>query len=93
MSYREIDPVIERWAGEHSLTIFRRFKDSEVRSVELVGRAGGRVQIWLDPVKESGKVGVHLWDYGKRTLHFEGPTENLRALLDQAYAYATSWTD
>ncbi|HEX6124303.1 MAG TPA: hypothetical protein VFZ23_02920 [Pyrinomonadaceae bacterium] len=96
MSYQMIDAVIEGWAKTHGLTVFKEYKDTEVRSVEY--RTGSRegCQIWIDQPNISWLVGIHLWDFkrvdrGGHRRDFSVPQSELREYLESALHLAKTW--
>jgi len=91
MSYARVDPILNRWAADHGLTVMTSYKDYEVRSIDLVDAQGARYQLWLDPPGETGRVGVHVWDYRKRRADYEGKLEDLIQCLDEALQAASEW--
>jgi len=90
MSYDQIDPAIQAWASNHTLPVYTQYKDVEVRSVELVGVSGQKVQIWIDQPLY-GWVGVHVWNYKKLRQDWKVQTNKLEATLEQAYQKAMDW--
>ena len=91
MSYELVDQVLEPWSSAHRLHFYTEYKDEPVRSMDMVGGNGSKVQIWIDPVSNNGIVSVHLWDYGSRRRHLSGPVADLSKLLDAAHQEATEW--
>ena len=91
MSYETIDPTITEWAAQHGLHIFTKYRDEEVRSMDLVGPNGRKCQLWIDTPDPSGNVGVHVWDYKKRRKDFRATTIDLAQRLEDAYVTAISW--
>ena len=90
MSYVEIDPIILAWLHRHGLTLYERYQDSEVRSVDIVDAGGRKFQIWVDP-PASGKVVVHVWDYRKRRKDWDTPIDELDHRLEEAVATVADW--
>jgi hypothetical protein len=91
MSYESIDTVLDAWASDERLWISREFKDSEVRSVQIVSDTGNKVQIWVDRPTEAGVVGVHAWDYRDRREDMAVAVSSLRKALDTVTAIAREW--
>jgi len=85
MSYASIDSIINEWVRARSLTLFKLYKESEVRAVDVVNQHGLRCQIWVDEPDSSGKVGVHAWDYKRKRNDYDVTIDRLSACLDQAY--------
>jgi hypothetical protein len=89
-NYSEIDPVIEAWSVRHALHIYTHFKDSEVRSTELVSPAGKRWQIWVDSPDGQG-VGVHAWDFQAMRHDMKVPISQLGEALDESVRVVRQW--
>ncbi len=90
MKYTAIDPIIDEWAKSHSLTLYRSYKDSEVRSVDLVDVKGRRYQMWIDtPIDEF--IAVHAWDYRKRRKDWIVKIEELYDCLENAFNTVREW--
>jgi hypothetical protein len=92
MSYESIDDAIKSWASKHSLSLYTEYKDSEVRSVDVVDHSGKKFQIWIDKPTD-GIVGVHAWDYKKRRKDWEPAVADLEETLEQAIAQIDEWQD
>ncbi len=90
MNYTVIDPIIVQWAKHNSLTLGTNYKDYEVRSIDIVSRAGNRCQIWID-IPIDGTVKVHVWNYKKKRIDWDIPVNDLRTCLDQALIVANEW--
>jgi len=91
MSYAGVDPILNQWAADHRLTVMTSYKDYEVRSIDLVDAQGVRFQLWLDPPGETGRIGVHVWDYRKRRADYGANLEDLAKCLDEALQAASEW--
>ena len=91
MSYSAIDPIINVWKHRHSLAVGTEFKDTQVRTTEVVSRTGEMFQIWIDEPNEVGKVGVHVWDHKDRKYDWEVSVDRLDNALDEAVQTAKSW--
>ena len=91
MSYTSIDPITTAWAARHGLHVQTRYRDDEVRSVDVVGHSGRRCQIWIDPPDQAGKVGVHIWDFKSKKLDKLVCQDDLSACLDDVYTTALGW--
>lgn len=90
MKYIAIDPIIDKWAKIHSLTLYTTYQDSEVRSVDLVDTKGYRYQIWIDtPIDDS--VAVHAWDYRKKRKDWVVKIEELNDCLEDALDTVKKW--
>jgi hypothetical protein len=57
----------------------------------MVGTAGRKTQLWIDPPRTDGSVGVHIWNYGKKRQDFVTTASHLRDSLDDALAIAREW--
>jgi len=87
MTYLSIDSIINEWVAAHRLTLFTVYKEIDVRSIDVVNQRGRRCQIWIDEPDNTGKVGVHAWDYKKQRKDYIIPISDLFACLDDAYAW------
>lgn len=90
MSYATIDPIIERWANNHDLTLYTKYQDSEVRSITMVAVSGRKFQIWIDQ-PSGGSVGVHVWDYKKRRKDWKINANALDVTLEKALQTGKGW--
>jgi hypothetical protein len=90
MSYAEIDPIIFAWIEKHHFTLFTEYKDSAVRSIEVVSASGQKFQIWLDR-PASGKVSIHLWDFRKKRCDWEVAIADLATCLELVAATVFEW--
>jgi hypothetical protein len=91
MSYEWIDEIISAWAADFRLTVYREYKDVEVRSTDVVSSSGAKCQIWIDPPDADDKVGVHVWNYGEKRADSSVSVLQLRDALKSAYATALAW--
>jgi hypothetical protein len=90
MSYASIDSIILPWANKHGLNLSSRYRDSDVRSIQIVDRGGKRYQIWIDePQGES--VTVHAWDYRRKRSDWHTTRNELEKCLDQARETVSEW--
>ncbi len=87
MNYDSIDSIIKKWVASHHLTLFTEYKESEVRSVDVVNQQGRRCQIWVDKPDDQGEVGVHVWDYKRKRNDYAVPISELALCLDEAYKW------
>ena len=92
MSYSQLDPILNRWAASRGLHVLTAYRDSEVRSIDLVGAKGARSQLWIQPPEETGRVTVHVWDYGTRRWDCEVDLDRLSECLDIAFETASRWS-
>jgi len=91
MSIEPVDRILERWLQTHGVRLNKEFKGEPVRSFDVVSPAGGKVQIWIDPVSDQGDVQVHVWDYRRRRRDLSGTIWELVRLVDKAHAIAQNW--
>jgi len=91
VSYTVIDPILERWAARHDLLIATEYKDSAVRSTDVVGRSGKKVQIWVDPPGPDGSLTVHVWDYRTNRADLIATRSDLDDVLERAHVLAQQW--
>ena len=90
MSYTVIDKNIDEWAKRHSLHVYRKYQDDEVRSVDLVSGIGERFQIWIDRPNGT-EVNVHAWDFKERKQDWNSYINELDTTLDEAVQTCKSW--
>jgi hypothetical protein len=90
MSYAAIDSIIQTWAQRHSLSLFTKYKDSEVRSVDIVGKGDQKFQIWVDCPK-GDRVSVHVWDYKKRRRDWDVSITELDNILEETITAVRLW--
>ena len=94
MKYDLIDPELYAWATDHGLQIFTEYKDYEVRSTDVVGNAGKKCQIWVEPSRP-GTFVVNIWNYkkkqAKRITQLQASKADIRDKLEEAYQTAVSW--
>ena len=91
MSFATIDLDLESWAASHGLLIQSKFKDAEVRSIDIVSPEGQRFQMWLDEPDSQGDIEVHVWDFKDRRRDYKAPRNLLKRQLEAAYNQAKSW--
>jgi hypothetical protein len=90
-NYSEIDSIIYAWAQRHSLHIYTKYKDYDVRSIDVVGNSGKRFQIWFDAPDERKEIGLHAWDYRKRKMDITSFLSDLNENLEKIYATVMEW--
>jgi hypothetical protein len=83
--YSSIDEMLGRWAASHRLSIQKKYKDAEVRSIAIQGGDSVFYQLWVDPPDENGVIGIHVWDYKKRKKDFVSATSELLEKLELAF--------
>ena len=92
--YDLIDPELYAWAANHGLQIFTKYKDEEVRSTDVVGNAGKKCQIWVEP-SGKGTFVVNIWNYKtkrtKRLKQLQASKTDIRDKLEEAYNTAQEW--
>jgi hypothetical protein len=96
MDYRQIDPVIDAWAGTHGVSVYREYKETEVRSVERRVAKNSGYQIWIEAPDADGLVGIHVWDFrrsdrGGKRRDFLVSQHDLRNYLESALIIAQQW--
>ena len=91
MNYVLIDPVISAWAAENQLHVCTMYKDTEVRSVDVVSKTGKKFQIWID-APHGTQIAVHAWDYKKQRQDWSGSVSELLNYLREAMETVKSWT-
>lgn len=66
------------------------YKESTVRSFDIVSKNGVRYQLWIDSIKD-GEVTIKAWDYKKRTMQVTGKVPEALQLLEHAYFRVKEW--
>lgn len=94
--YNLIDPELHAWAAKHGLQIFTKYRDEEVRSTDVVRRAGKKCQIWIDQTDEAGTFVVNIWNYknnkpAKRIKQLQASKTDIKDKLEEAYNTAQEW--
>jgi hypothetical protein len=90
MSYSNIDSILLNWTKRHQLVLCSRYRDSDVRSIEIVDNAGKRYQIWIDE-PENEHIGVHAWDYRRKRSDWSPIQNELEKCLDEALETVLKW--
>lgn len=90
MSYEVIDGVVRQWVTEHGLFLDTRYREEEVRSIQIVSAHGDRFQIWIDRPRDS-TVPVHGWDYKRRRIDVESTPATLSSALDLVHQTINEW--
>jgi hypothetical protein len=90
MTYFAIDELLSNWASENRLRFSTKYRDEEVRSLDVVSAKGKRYQIWVDAPR-NGRVGVHVWDYRKRRIDLDVAQTELNSALDAVFSAAREW--
>jgi hypothetical protein len=90
MSYEAIDAPLARWAADHRLHVGTKYRDEEVRSIDIVSQKGRRYQLWIDPPRDGG-IAIHAWDYKKRRADFDVLVNDLPLALDEALVEIGKW--
>src|SRR5712671_4379842 len=63
VDYTEIDPILLSWLKPYGLRVFTRFRESEVRHIDVVDDAGDRYQISISEPSGAGNVLVFVGNY------------------------------
>lgn len=90
MTFANVDPIIASWAAKHGLHMYTRYRDDEVRSVNLVDNKGQKFQIWIEELPD-GRFRAVGWDYKKRRYESESDAVNFDAALEKLLAVVRSW--
>jgi hypothetical protein len=95
MDFSELDAQIADWARRHRLVLQRNWGERECRFAYLSSVAGECFQIFVDPPVD-GRVSVYAAGIeGRRDndepRKWEGPAENVGALLETAIKTVTEW--
>jgi hypothetical protein len=90
MMYEPFDDALNTFARRRQLYVDTRYRDDEVRSINVASRRGERAQIWLE-LQQAGDVQLHAWDYAKRRWSSAADLANLPQALEQAYEVVLGW--
>ena len=93
--FTSVDPVIEKWAEENSLKVFKAFADREARFVYVSNSDGECFQISIQP-PQSNLVKVDAWTIetsDDREMHREWvtPISDLYGALQTSLDTVRSW--
>ena len=91
MSYSAVDLVLHDWTSRKGLRIYKLYKDTEVRSIEIVSPQGKRFQLWIDEPSQTGDIGIHIWDMKKKRKDYSASSASFENVLEEAYKQAQSW--
>jgi hypothetical protein len=91
MDYEKIDDILNEWAEKHNLHLHKKYKDEDVRSLELNDSKGNRYQLWVDKPKEIGQIDIHIWNFGEREEIISTEEINLLESLESAYLKLKTW--
>ncbi len=90
MSYSKIDFIIEKWASDNALHLYKEYKGEEVRSVEIINSVGKKHQIWIDPPREN-KITVSAWNFKKKSKTWKVKYKQLESTLSEALNQVNNW--
>ena len=91
MNYAEIDKVLTPWSKRHGLHVFTKYRDEEVRSIDVVDDAGDRYQIWISESANSGTAKVSAWNYKDKKKTVESSFPDLEQALEELYSEVMQW--
>jgi predicted RNA-binding protein len=90
--YEEIDKILLPWLKKYGLHVYTKYRDDEVRAIDVVDDAGEVYGMSVSPLDESGKCIVYA---GSRRLKsgksLESSLSDLENNLDNAYAQIEEW--
>ncbi|MCA1790201.1 MAG: hypothetical protein LC667_10180 [Thioalkalivibrio sp.] len=89
--YEQFDGALRSWANTRALHVATKYRDEEVRSIELVNQTGKRAEIWLSLTTAGAGVTVHAWDFESRRWSRSASAGSLAAELENAYAEVQRW--
>jgi len=82
--------IINKWAEDNSLYLYKNYKDVEVRSIEGVNSKGVKYQIWVEEPQKA-KVVVSAWDFKKQRKDWKINIQNLAVTLEEALQEVSQW--
>jgi hypothetical protein len=83
--YSAIDPILMEWGQKRVVHVYTRHQDSEVRTVMIADPSGRRSGLALDPIDDSGKVGIHAGRSDGWRLDRSVSLAELENALDEVY--------
>ncbi|MBW3625823.1 MAG: hypothetical protein KY468_20715 [Armatimonadetes bacterium] len=91
LDFEAVDQILTPWAMRHGLLIGTEFKDTEVRTANVVDDSGGEYVIWLaDAADPMGGIEVCVWDKVDPAVTFHAQMDNLDEVLEEAYLFVES---
>ena len=87
--WADIDAELNSFAESNGLHVYARYRDSEVRSIEIVDDQAYSYQLWLEPTHVGWRVCV--WDRASRRSEHLATSQDLRRGLDAAYRDVLDW--
>lgn len=103
--FREIDPIVERFARAHGMEIVKNYHGWPARSLKwLDGEIWKQAQLFLSPAKDSYGVFIVAWKdtedrrywkqtFVKKDVGWEEIRGNLEQILIAAHATLEYWTE
>lgn len=85
-----IDAILTEWAARHGLHVQTRYRDEEVRSVDVVDDQGARYQVWLVQ-RPDGDVEVNAWDHRDLRTCIKSTAAGLPEALEAGYLQVLAW--
>ncbi|MDQ3042190.1 MAG: hypothetical protein M3R11_07390 [Acidobacteriota bacterium] len=95
--YEEIDKILLPWLKKYGLHVFTKYRDDEVRSMNVVDDVGDIYRITISPIDtNTGKIYIH---FGiRRQKKVESEAETIETLLsefenalEETYEQITIW--
>jgi hypothetical protein len=93
MGYREIDPVLMPWALGKGVHVLMHHRDTEVRGIMIYDPSGQRRNMWIDPLDEKGRIGLHAAMFDGWKIDRTVTAAELRNALDEVYDAMASRAD
>jgi hypothetical protein len=97
MSYADVDYILTPWLKRHGLHVFTKYREDEVRMIDVVDDAGDRYQVAISEPDVSEKVRVsaaNLKSKRKRkSCEFETSLSDLARVLEDVYSQIMEWVN
>ena len=91
IDYATIDQDLARWAIAKKYTVHTRYRDDEVRALELWSSDHSqRAQIGVTDINDQS-VELVVFDGKRKRKQLRAPRDQLTKLLDEAEALAKAW--
>jgi SseB protein C-terminal domain len=83
--YSAIDPILIAWAHKRVVHVYTRHQDCDVRTVMIADPSGRQRQLAVDPIDDSGRVGIHAGRFDGWRLDRFASLAELEHALDEVY--------
>ena len=91
--YSIFDAELDRWAAKVGLAWTHKYKDEEVRSVDIDIGLPRKAQIWIEPARDGSSIAVRAWDRRAQRLSEITTPSQLHATLDRVWLLVRAWKE